>query len=51
MSELYSTIPKLELEKIISVARSRKLGPDGARWLESGGKDPERENGQSASAS
>ena len=54
-SELYSTIPQPEIEqavgKIISIAGYRKLRRDSAPWWESGGKDPERENGQSASAS
>ena len=55
MSELYSTIPQPEIEqavgKIISIAGFSKLRRDSAPWWESGGADPERENGQSASAS
>ena len=55
MSELYSTIPQPEIEqavgKIISMAGYAKLRRDSAPWWKSGGKDPERENGQSASAS
>ena len=54
MPELYSTSPQPEIEraggKIISIAGYRKLRRDSALWWESG-KDPRRENGQSASAS
>jgi hypothetical protein len=49
------TIAQPEIEqavgKIISIAGFGKLRRDSAPWWESGGADPERENGQSASAS